>query len=108
MKKPGALRNGAPFKDWDLPSALTQVRAKLKPQADADRQFVKVLGAVLEYGLAAVEAASTVIMPFGWFQRWGGWWGGKASFASITHKKAGRGWHHHSRAPHRRSMGPGG
>jgi hypothetical protein len=23
-------------------------------------------------------------------------------------KKAGRGWHHHSRAPHRRSMGQGG
>ena len=30
MKKPGALRNGAPFKDWALPPALTQVRAKLK------------------------------------------------------------------------------
>ena len=26
MKKPGALRNGAPFKDWALPPALTQVR----------------------------------------------------------------------------------
>jgi len=46
MKKPGALRNGAPFKDWALPPALTQVRAKLKQHADADRQFVKVLGAV--------------------------------------------------------------
>jgi hypothetical protein len=57
MKKPGALRNGAPFKDWDLPPALTQVRAKLKPHPDADRQFVKVLGAVLDHGLAAVEAA---------------------------------------------------
>src|SRR5208282_3710225 len=47
MKKPGALRNGAPFKDWDLPPALTQVRIKLKQHADGDRQFVKVLGAVL-------------------------------------------------------------
>jgi DNA replication protein DnaC len=37
MKKPGALRNGAPFKDWDLPTALTQVRDKLKPHADGDR-----------------------------------------------------------------------
>jgi hypothetical protein len=27
MKKPGALRNGARFKDWALPSALTQVHA---------------------------------------------------------------------------------
>jgi hypothetical protein len=57
MKKPGALRNGAPFKDWALPPALSQVRAKLKSHADGDRQFVKVLGAVPDYGLEAVEAA---------------------------------------------------
>jgi len=57
LRKPGALRNGAPFRDWDLPPALAAVRAKLKPHADADRQFVKVLGAVLDHGLAAVEAA---------------------------------------------------
>jgi hypothetical protein len=56
-KKPGALRNGPPFKNWDLPPALTQVRAKLKQHADRNRQFVKVLGAVLDHGLAAVEAA---------------------------------------------------
>src|SRR5271167_316762 len=56
MKKPGALRNGAPFKDWDLPPALAQVRAKLKSHADGDRQYVKVLGAVLDHGLGAVEA----------------------------------------------------
>jgi hypothetical protein len=37
MKKPGALRNGAPFKDWALPPALTQVRVKLKQHADGDR-----------------------------------------------------------------------
>ncbi len=57
VKKPGALRNGAPFKDWDLPPALAQVRAKLKAYPDGERQFVKVLGAVLDHGLAAVEAA---------------------------------------------------
>jgi hypothetical protein len=45
LKKPGALHNGAPFKDWDLPPALAQVRAKLKRHEDSDRQFVKVLGA---------------------------------------------------------------
>jgi hypothetical protein len=31
------MRNGAPFKDWDLPPALTQVRAKLKQHAKEDR-----------------------------------------------------------------------
>jgi hypothetical protein len=65
VKKPGALRNGAPFKDWDLPSALAQVRAKLTSHADGDRQFVKVLGAVLDHGLAAVEAACTEALEAG-------------------------------------------
>ena len=51
------MRNGAPFKNWDLPPSLTQVRAKLAQHADGDRQFVKVLGAVLDHGLCAVEAA---------------------------------------------------
>jgi hypothetical protein len=50
------LRNGAPFKDWDLPAALTQVRAKLTMHAEGDRQFVKILGAVLDRALVAVEA----------------------------------------------------
>src|ERR1700710_1005858 len=45
VRKPGAMRNGAPFKDWDLPASLAQVRAKLKSHADADRQFVKILAA---------------------------------------------------------------
>jgi len=57
LRKPGALRNGAPFKDWDLPPALAQVRVKLTGHADGDRQFVKVLGAVLDHGLDAVETA---------------------------------------------------
>ena len=65
VRKPGALRNGAPFKDWDLPPALAQVRAKLKSHADADRQFVKVLGAVLDHGLAAVEAACAEALEAG-------------------------------------------
>ncbi len=65
VRKPGALRNGAPFKDWDLPPALAQVRAKLKSHADGDRQFVKVLGAVLDHGLAAVEAACAEALQAG-------------------------------------------
>ncbi len=65
MKKPGALRNGAPFKDWALPPALTQVRTKLKNHADGDRQFVKVLGAVPDHGLEAVEAACAEALQAG-------------------------------------------
>jgi transposase len=56
-KKPGALRNGAPFKDWVLPASLEGVRRKLRGSDDGDRQMVEILSAVLSDGLAAVEAA---------------------------------------------------
>jgi len=56
-RKPGALRNGAPFKDWDLPAPLERVRRKLKSVPDGDRQMVEILSAVLTDGLSAVEAA---------------------------------------------------
>ena len=56
-RKPGALRNGAPFKDWVLPASLTQVWRKLAAMADGDRQMVEILTSVLSDGLAAVEAA---------------------------------------------------
>ena len=56
-RKPGALRNGAPFRDWPLPTSLERVRRKLKNLNDGDRQMVQVLSAVLTDGLAAVEAA---------------------------------------------------
>ena len=56
-RKPCALRNGAPFKDWPLPANLERVRRKLKGSDDGDRQMVKVLSAVLTDGLVAVEAA---------------------------------------------------
>ena len=56
-RKPGALRNGAPFKDWVLPASLERVRRKLARLNDGDRQMVNILSAVLSDGLPAVEAA---------------------------------------------------
>ncbi|MGH6737952.1 MAG: Mu transposase domain-containing protein, partial [Bradyrhizobium sp.] len=56
-RKPGALRNGAPFKDWVLPAGLERIRRKLAGAADSDRQMVNILTAVLSDGLPAVEAA---------------------------------------------------
>jgi hypothetical protein len=56
-RKPGALRNGAPFKDWVLPSSLDRVRRKLAGARDGDRQMVDILTTVLSDGLPAVEAA---------------------------------------------------
>lgn len=57
-RKPGALRNGAPFKGWDLPDALGRTRDKLRRSfTDWDRQFVGILHAVVLYGLDAVAEA---------------------------------------------------
>ena len=56
-RKPGALRNGAPFKDWVLPAAMERVRRKLAGADDGNRQMVDILTAVITDGLPAVEAA---------------------------------------------------
>ncbi len=56
-RKPGALRNGAPFKDWVLPAAMERIRRKLADADDGNRQMVNILTAVLSDGLPAVEVA---------------------------------------------------
>jgi hypothetical protein len=56
-RKPGALRNGAPFQDWSLPPALARLRRRLGSGDEGDRRFVRVLACVQDDGLDAVEAA---------------------------------------------------
>ena len=58
-RKPGALRNGAPFKDWVLPAGIEKIRRRLTGLEDGNRQMVSILTAVLSDGLPAVEAACT-------------------------------------------------
>ena len=55
--KPGALRNGAPFKDWNLPASMSRLRERLARHSDGDRQFVEILSMVALYGLEAVSGA---------------------------------------------------
>jgi transposase len=64
-RKPGALRNGAPFKDWVLPAAMERVRRKLAGVDDGDRQMVDILVAVLTDGLPAVETACAEALAHG-------------------------------------------
>src|SRR5258708_11890616 len=64
-RKPGALRNGAPFKDWVLPAAMERVRRKLAGADDGNRQMVDILAVVLTDGLAAVEAACAEALTHG-------------------------------------------
>jgi DNA replication protein DnaC/transposase len=64
-RKPGALRNGAPFKDWVLPAALERIRRRLAGTDDGNRQMVDILNAVLTDGLPAVEAACAEALGHG-------------------------------------------
>jgi len=64
-RKPGALRNGAPFRDWVLPTAMEKVRRRLKAVDDGDRQMVAILACVLTDGLTAVEAACQEALAHG-------------------------------------------
>jgi transposase len=64
-RKPGALRNGAPFKDWVLPAAIERIRRKLAGADDGNRQMVNILTAVLTDGLPAVEAACAEAITHG-------------------------------------------
>lgn len=56
-RKPGALRNGAPFRDWRLPEPMEAIREALQRFRDWDRQMVGILAAAPIYGLEAVSQA---------------------------------------------------
>ena len=62
-RKPGALRNGAPFKV--LPAAIERIRLRLASTDDGNRQMVGILNAVLTDGLTAVEAACAEALGHG-------------------------------------------
>ncbi len=64
-KKPGALRNGAPFMDWSLPAAIATVRTRLLKQPKGDRAFVEVLLAMREHGADPVETACALALESG-------------------------------------------
>ncbi len=64
-RKLGALRNGAPFREWVLPAAMEKVRKRLKSVDDGDRQMVTILGCVPADGLTAVEAACQEALDHG-------------------------------------------
>lgn len=64
-RKPGALRNGAPFKKWVLSNPLVNARKALKVYKDGDKQFISLLLAVGTYGLEAVNKACALALKQG-------------------------------------------
>jgi len=64
-RKPGALRNGAPFQDWDLPAPIQTVWGELKGRPGGDREFVDLLCAIKTHGCEAVETAAREAIALG-------------------------------------------
>jgi len=62
-RKPGALRNGAPFAD--LPAPLATLRRGLLKREGGDRVMAKVLAAVPAHGLEAVLVAVELVLESG-------------------------------------------
>jgi hypothetical protein len=56
-RKPGALRNGAPFKDWALPRAMERLRVRYLKRPGGDRDFVELLLLAQEHDLQTVNRA---------------------------------------------------
>ena len=63
QRKPGALRNGAPFAD--LPAPLMRLKQGLMRHAGGDRVMAQVLAAVPTAGLAAVLVAVEIVVKSG-------------------------------------------
>ena len=64
-KKPGALRDGAPFVAWDLPKPIQMVRDRLLKQPKGDRAFVELLMQAGESGLEALTVACELALEYG-------------------------------------------
>lgn len=62
-RKPGALRNGAPFAD--MPEALQRLRRGLLKREGGDRVMARVLAVVPSHGLEAVLVAVELVLESG-------------------------------------------
>ena len=56
-RKPGALCNGRPFLNWELPASVQNVWEALRRYPDWDRQMSAILSTVPRYGMEAVGVA---------------------------------------------------
>lgn len=61
-RKPGALRNGVPFREWELPIAIQLVRDRILKQPKGDRGFVELLLMARDVGLEPLQVACELVL----------------------------------------------
>ncbi len=64
-KKPGALRNGAPFADMPAPFTQLQAALRRRERQQGDRIMARVLAAIPAHGLEAVLVAVELVLESG-------------------------------------------
>lgn len=61
-RKPGALRNGSPFRQWTLPPSVEQVQSILLARKGGDREMVSLLLAAKDDGLEQLDTACKAVL----------------------------------------------
>ncbi len=56
-QKPGALRNGAPFAQWKLPSSMLEIKKHYLKRTGGDKDFVNLLLQIQIHGMETVTLA---------------------------------------------------
>jgi len=64
-RKPGALRNGRPFREWLLPTGLQTLRDALVGVKGGDRHLAAILAVIPQYGIEAVNVACELALEAG-------------------------------------------
>lgn len=64
-QRPGALRDGAPFKQWPMPGALRMIWDQYRRQSGGDRDFIELLMLIQKHGQDTVEMACELALEHG-------------------------------------------
>lgn len=64
-RKPGALRDGAPFRQWDLPAPVRKVLELSPRQKGGDKAFVELLLLTRPHGMEPLEVARDLALGQG-------------------------------------------
>ena len=64
-EKPGAFRDGLPFKNIPLPESITKVQALLSKQPDGDKAFIDLLLQIPEQGMETIEVVCELVLEYG-------------------------------------------
>jgi len=63
-EKPGAFRDGLPFKDMPLPEPIARVQAILMKQSGGDKDFIDLLLQIPEHGMDVIEVVCALVLGY--------------------------------------------